>query len=99
MAETTVEILIDTPKCGWSHVVCNDLQVLHQFASQVGLKQEWFQDKTNRAGQYQPHYDIKAHRAHIAIGAGARQVTRRELYEFLEKHFTQKKVETNEPTH
>lgn len=38
----------------WSHMTASNLQYLHEFASKIGLKREWFQDKPGR-----PHYDIK----------------------------------------
>lgn len=53
-----------------SHLACDgDLEELHQFARQIGLKREWFQDRPNL-----PHYDLMPTRRAAAVKAGAVEV-------------------------
>jgi hypothetical protein len=64
-----------------------DLDELHKFAQSIGLKREWFQEKS------QPHYDFTTRRKlNIAILAGAKLISRRELGKIIIDH--NKKGET-----
>lgn len=57
------------------HLVCTNLEMLHAFAQNIGLKRSWFQDK----GRY-AHYDILSKRiARKAIECGAIQCTARDI--------------------
>ena len=78
-------ILIDGPsKDGWSHMVCEDISVLHAFAESIELKRCWFQ---NKRGKKQPHYDVSSTKFQQAIDSGAIHVSRRELFLFLKNKF------------
>lgn len=44
----------------------DDLQELHDFAEQIGLKRAWFQNK-----HYAPHYDLAPSKRALAIKNGA----------------------------
>ena len=46
-----------------------DLDVLHRFARQIGLKRAWFQDRSAM-----PHYDLNPRRRLAAVAAGAHEV-------------------------
>jgi hypothetical protein len=50
------------------HLLTTDLNELHSFAKGLGLKREWFQDKTF------PHYDLTATKRKIAITRGAVEI-------------------------
>jgi hypothetical protein len=76
-----VDELIDWPGKGlWCHMV-SDLNVdeLHQFAAQIGLRRSWFQGQVPR----HPHYDLRPTVRATAIAAGAREVTSDEMIQAL----------------
>lgn len=50
---------------GGGHLTTTNIDELHALAQKIGLKREWFQDKTF------PHYDCQAHKRQLAITAGA----------------------------
>lgn len=59
-------------KCG--HLVSDaSLEELHDFAHRLGLRREWFQQKSI------PHYDVTGERYELALSMGALLVTTREL--------------------
>lgn len=57
------------------HLVTDgDLEKLHQFAAEIGLKREWFQDKKH------PHYDLLSRNMRQkANRAGAKKVDSKAL--------------------
>ena len=76
-----VDELIDWPGQGlWCHMV-SDLNIdeLHQFAEQIGLRRSWFQHKVPR----HPHYDLRPPLRAKAVAAGAREVTSDEMIQVL----------------
>ena len=63
----------------WCHLFSDkDLNELHEFARQLGLKREWFQNKKKF-----PHYDITENKRTEAIQLGARIISRDEFITFL----------------
>ena len=58
------------------HMFADDVDELHAFAAEIGLRREWFQDDARL-----PHYDLHPARRVVAVANGAVQVTRRELAE------------------
>ncbi len=52
----------------WSHLWDseNDLEALHAFAAQIGLRRAWFQDKRPL-----PHYDVTPSKRALALRLGA----------------------------
>lgn len=58
----------------WSHLVADDLQELHDFAQQLGLKRTWFQNH-----KIQPHYDVTEAKRKQAIANGATPITTEEM--------------------
>jgi len=79
------KVLIDYPgKDGWSHLVAENINFLHSFAEQIGLKRHWFQ---NKRGKKQPHYDVKGVMIQAAIDNGAEQVGSKEIIRFLKKYY------------
>ncbi|MEX2324439.1 MAG: DUF4031 domain-containing protein [Nitriliruptoraceae bacterium] len=73
-------ILVDTPKWQWrgrkwAHLVSDtSYDELHTFASELGLRREWFQGD---------HYDIDVQLRYTALARGAEEVTSRELVQRL----------------
>ncbi len=59
------------------HLISTDINELHEFARQIGLKREWFQDHRH------PHYDIMGRKFNHAITSGAVLVTTRILIKIL----------------
>lgn len=55
------------------------LDVLHEFASSIGLKRAWFQHR--RGGM--PHYDLTPSRRSVAVRRGAIEVDRRMIAEAI----------------
>ncbi len=47
-------------------------------AALIGMKRSWFQNEARL-----PHYDLTPPRRAAAVSAGAREVTRRELVDFM----------------
>jgi hypothetical protein len=69
-------------KLGWSHLISADIEELHEFAQQIGLKNEWFQAKPTK-----PHYDVKGMMRKRAIESGAIEVSSKEIVILLKKNF------------
>lgn len=63
------------PNC---HLFADTIDELHVFALKIGMKIEWFQDKKKL-----PHYDLTPDRRARAVRAGAREVSKYELVEFM----------------
>lgn len=66
--------------CEWCHLVADTLDELHNFASQIGLRRQWFQSSASY-----PHYDIKLEVRKRAIQLGAVPGTRRQIIECAKK--------------
>ncbi len=49
------------------------VEELHAFASEIGLRREWFQ------GGSRPHYDLRPSRRRVAVSKGAEEVGTRDL--------------------
>jgi hypothetical protein len=54
------------------------VEELQEFARRIGLKDEWFQDKS-----YLPHYDLTSSKRAMAVKEGAREVSRQETVEIM----------------
>jgi len=83
-----MNILIDNPRDGWSHMVSDNIKDLHIFAERIGIKKCWY---NNKRGKNQPHYDVRKTKLQEAINAGAKLVTRKELFLFLKENYESKK--------
>lgn len=60
----------------WCHMATDgDIEELHAFAGEIGLKRGWFQPKSL------PHYDLTQRKRERAIAHGAVSVSTRELIE------------------
>lgn len=77
-------IYIDTPRNGWSHMVSSNLEELHNFATSIGIKRCWFQ---NKKGKNQPHYDVKSSLYRKTIQKGAITISRVQLLMLLKQSF------------
>jgi Protein of unknown function (DUF4031) len=72
----SASILVDLPEWEWRsqlwcHLVSTEsLNALHQFASALGLKREWFQNEPSF-----PHYDITIFKRRQALRLGASSVS------------------------
>lgn len=60
------------------HMFADTPDELHEMASYIGLKLAWFQHDRRL-----PHYDLTPSRRAAAVAAGAKEVTRRELVDFM----------------
>lgn len=64
-------IYVDEFPAGWGrwtgggHMLCTDIDELHAMARAIGLRREWFQDKTF------PHYDVMRSKRAQALARGA----------------------------
>ena len=61
----------------WSHLVADTDDELHAFASKLGLKREWFQQKASRP--HQGHYDLPERSRGHALALGAVPVSWRQV--------------------
>lgn len=50
----------------WCHLVADSIDELHTFAARLGLKREWFQERT-----MYPHYDVTVSVKERALAMGA----------------------------
>lgn len=61
----------------WCHMATDsDIEELHKFALEIGLRRSWFQDTKGH-----PHYDIIPTKRVLALKKGAKSVTTKELIE------------------
>lgn len=76
-------IYIDTPTSkGWSHMIGDTIEELHEFAKKVGLRKSYYQNKKKK-DKIEPHYDVRISRYREMIEAGAKPITRAELLTIL----------------
>ena len=66
-----------------------ELNQLHAFARQIGLKRAWFQDKPNGL----PHYDLNPNKRVQAVKEGATQVDRRGIVDVMHAWREHRKTE------
>lgn len=57
------------------HMIADTSEELHAMADRIGVARKWVQD----AGSFREHYDICLSKRALAVAAGAREITRREL--------------------
>lgn len=69
-------------KLGWSHLIADEMNELHEFAKLIGLKECWFQSKIKR-----PHYDVKGIMRIRAINKGAVLVSPKEIVMILRSNY------------
>jgi hypothetical protein len=89
-----VDSLMPTVKTlRWHHAeschlftVPGNLQLLHVFAIQMGLKRCWFQNK--KGGM--PHYDLTANKRALAVQMGAMELPREEVVKHIQAWREQK---------
>jgi len=60
------------------HMFADDLEELHEMALRIGMKMAWFQEDKRL-----PHYDLTSSRRAMAVGLGAKEVTKRQLVDFM----------------
>jgi Protein of unknown function (DUF4031) len=65
----------------WSHLVADDEDELHEFATRLGMRREWYQHKRTRP--HQGHYDVPERIRERAVALGAQTVSWRELGRML----------------
>lgn len=74
---------VPNPRWRWnqaSHLFADDLAELHRFAARIGLQRRWFQNKERL-----PHYDLTPNKRRLAVKAGAVEVDRRFVVDFMRK--------------
>jgi hypothetical protein len=63
------------------HLICDgDLNELHAFATSIGMKRRWFQPH----GAV-PHYDLVESKREQAVAAGAIELDRRQIVEWIRR--------------
>ena len=72
----------------WAHLMADTLDELHDFARQLGLRREKFQDKTSGA-----HYDVPAPLREQAIVLGAVAISRHRDRELVRAVIRQAKAQ------
>lgn len=65
---------------GWCHLFADTDEELHEFASLLGMKREWFQEHDVAS-----HYDITPNRRAAAIEQGATQITTKNYIRLMRK--------------
>lgn len=55
----------------WCHMFAANVDDLHDFALQIGMRREWFQDPRLSSKISWPHYYITAQRREVALKLGA----------------------------
>lgn len=81
------------PNCRWrwkraAHLASPDIEELHIFAIQIGLKRSWFQNHATI-----PHYDLTSGMHRRALVAGAKLVSGKELAWQCSKVFAKQRAE------
>ena len=78
----------------WCHLATDsDLEELHAFAAQLGLKRSWFQP--GHSGQF-PHYDQTPSKRRLAVRSGAVPVNPFELIRLCYPHVWQRITASSE---
>jgi len=81
-------IYVDQPKWKWRrrwwcHLFTDGkINELHNFAKEIGLEREWFQDKEKF-----PHYDITENKRKLALKKGAKELKSKEILLRIKNHF------------
>ena len=60
------------------HMLADTPDELHAMADRIGVARRWYQSHAST-----PHYDICKAKRELAVGAGAVEVTRRDLVKLL----------------
>lgn len=69
-------------------MVSDNIKELHIFATSIGIKKCWYQ---NKKGKHQPHYDVNKNKFQTAIDNGAVLVSSKEIVEFLKSNYKNEK--------
>lgn len=64
------------------HMIADTREELHEMASKLGLRRDWFQDAPPHSA---PHYDVSISKRDEAIKLGAVLVDRRGLVEVIRR--------------
>jgi Protein of unknown function (DUF4031) len=70
-----------------SHMLADTVKELHAMAKHIGMKQTWFQGDSSC-----PHYDVCLSRRILALQAGAVEIDRRGVYEFIKQYRVNSKL-------
>lgn len=61
------------------HMIADTLEELHDMASRIGMRREWFQPGST------PHYDVCLSRRILAVKEGAIEVSQREIVAIIRR--------------
>lgn len=67
------------------HMFADTTLELLQMADKIGVQRKWLQ----HAGTYREHFDIAKGKRALAVKAGAKEITRKEVGELLDKRLKQ----------
>ena len=68
------------PYSTYCHMISDDVEELKKFGLKIGLRPEWFQEKSS------PHFDLTAGMRKKAVANGAIEVTDREIVAIIRKN-------------
>lgn len=83
-------IYVDDMKVGFGnmimcHMIADSTEELLKMADTIGIQKKWIQ----RSGSYAEHFDICLSERKLAIKAGAKEITQRELGMIITERFKQ----------
>jgi hypothetical protein len=61
------------------HMASPDIDELHAMADHIGVARKWFQNPLTMPKVSRPHYDIAMSKRALAVAAGAKEVTGRQM--------------------
>jgi len=68
------------------HMYADKLQELHRLAKKIGLKKEWFQDKTLK------HYDLTESKRKLAVKHGAIEKSFNHMVRYMRRQHVRKEL-------
>lgn len=73
-------VYVDNMEAGFGrmimcHMIADTTEELLEMADKIGVQRKWIQD----AGEWSEHFDISKSKRALAVAAGAKEITMREL--------------------
>lgn len=62
------------------HMLADTVEELHEMAEKIGMKREWFQEKST------PHYDVSLSRRKLALENGAIEIDKEKVVELIRSY-------------
>lgn len=58
------------PKGDWCHLWSDDIEELHHFAKDLGMRRSWLHESRGLSGDFK-HYDLRPSKRELALARGA----------------------------